>query len=100
MSARQTRFSVAEILQVPAGAALRGFPAFPHQGTLLILEPPCTPDGDELSSCAAEVLRSTVKLLKYTYWQVNTEGRIGLFCRTFDETSVPLGSPVKFVPRN
>jgi hypothetical protein len=92
-------FVVAEIMQVPAGVALRGYPAFPRAGTLLILDPPFTPDGDELTRCAAEIARSTVKLLKYSYWQVNADGRIGLLCKPFDETSVPLGSPVKFVKR-
>ena len=99
MSARDHTFVVAAIIQVPSGAALRGFPEFPAAGTLLILEPPFTPDGDELTSCAAEVQRSTVKLLKYSYWQVNSAGQLGLLCRRFDETSVPLGSPVRFVKR-
>jgi hypothetical protein len=92
-------FVVAQIMQVPARAALGGFPEFPRAGTLVILDPPFTPEGEELTACAAEVERSTVKLLKYSFWQTNTEGRIGLLCKPFDETSVPLGSPVKFVKR-
>jgi hypothetical protein len=92
-------FVVAQIMQVPARAALGGFPEFPQAGTLVILDPPFTPDGDELTSCAAEVAFSTVKLLKYSFWQTNHEGRIGLLCKPFDESSVPLGSPVTFVPR-
>jgi hypothetical protein len=86
-------------MQVPMGAALRGFSAFPKAGTLLILSPPFIPAGDELSSCAAEVSRSTVKLLKYAYWQVSDHGQLGLLCQSFDETSVPLGSPLRFVDR-
>ena len=86
-------------MQVPAGAALRGFPAFPQGGTLVILDPPFTPAGDELTSCAAEVARSTVRLLKYSYWQVSSGGQLGLLCKPFDETSVSLGSPVRFVKR-
>lgn len=92
-------FTVAEIMQVSAGAALRGFPAFPRKGTLLILSPPYSPEGDELSAHAAEIERSTVKLLKYVFWQVSDDGRIGLLCKPFDETSVPLGSLVRFVSR-
>ena len=99
MSARDHAFVVAEIMQVPAGSALRGFPAFPKSGTLVILNPPFTPAGDELTSLAAEVDRSTVKLLKYSYWQVSAGGQLGLLCKPFDETSVPLGSPVRFVTR-
>jgi hypothetical protein len=99
MGVREHSFAVAQIMQVPAGSALGGFPAFPRAGTLVILDPPYTPEGDELTACAAEVARSTVKLLKYSYWQTSTDGRIGLLCKFFDETSVPLGSPVKFVKR-
>jgi hypothetical protein len=99
MSVRDQPFVVAEIMQVPAGSALRGFSAFPRAGTLIILDPPFTPSADELTSCAAEIRESTVKLLKYSFWQVGADGRIGLLCRPFDETSVPLGSPMKFVKR-
>ena len=99
MSVSGMAFTVAEIMQVSAGAALRGFPAFPRKGTLLILHPPYSPEGDELTSHAAEIERSTVKLLKYVFWQISEDGRIGLLCRPFDETSVPLGSPVRFVSR-
>ena len=80
---------------MPSGAALRGFPEFPQAGTLLILEPPFTPDGDELTSCAAEVQRSTVKLLKYSYWQVNSAGQLGLLCRRFDFTPEPGNSDAR-----
>ena len=99
MSVSGASFTVAEIMQVSAGAALRGFPAFPRKGTLLILDPPFAPEGDELTSLAAEVGRSTVKLLKYVFWQVSDDGRIGLLCNAFDETSVPLGASVRFISR-
>lgn len=92
-------FVVAQIMQVPSGASLAGFPAFPKAGTLVILDPPFTPQGDELTACAADVSRSTVRQLKYSFWQTNADGRIGLLCKPFDETSVPLGSPVEFVRR-
>ncbi len=100
MPVNDTEFAVAEIMQVPAGAALRGFPEFPEAGTLIILSPPYSVGASELNSLAAEVsIAAKSRLLNYRFWQVNTEQQVGLLCRKFDESTIPLGSRVKFVRR-
>ena len=93
-------FVVSEIMQVPAGAALRGFPDFPKSGTLLILSPPHPVGATELNALAADVSTGTgVDRLVYRFWQLNADHQIGLLCDKFDESTIPLGSRVKFVRR-
>jgi hypothetical protein len=100
MSVRQQKFTVAEILQVPANASLRGFPEFPCAGTLVVLSPAYQPAPHELNGYSAEIgVGAKVLTLRYAYWQVNSHGEIGLLGEPVDDTAIPLGSWVRFVPR-
>ena len=93
-------FFVAEIMQVPAGAELRDFPAFPRAGSLVILAPAHEADARELNRLSAQVtIGPKVITLRYQYWQVNTRHEIGLLCDKVNEATIPLGSPVRFVKR-
>ena len=54
----------------------------------------------ELNGYSAQVTLGTrVKLLRYSHWQLNSHGELGLLCRQFDEATMPLGSKVTFVKR-
>lgn len=100
MSALDQEFGVEVIMQVPAGAALRDFPEFPRAGTLVVLHPPSLVGEKELNGYSAQVTIGTgTKLLRYAYWQLNSQGEIGLLCKQFDEATIPLGSKVRFVKR-
>jgi len=100
MAALEKEFVVAEIMQVPRGSALRGFPEFPRAGTLVILSPPSEVADKELNGHAAEVTAGgSSRSLRYAYWQVNDARLIGLLCEPLDESVIPLGSRVRFVLR-
>lgn len=96
----EKEFFVAEIMQVPAGAELRDFPAFPRGGSLVILTPEHATDARELNRLSAQVtVGPKVIKLRYAYWQVNARNEIGLLCDKVNEATIPLGSPVRFVKR-
>jgi hypothetical protein len=101
MGVADQEFAVAEIMRVPAGSALRDFPEFPRAGTLVILTPPCKVGERELSGWSAQVNlpRGLPVILDYLFWQVNSRDKIGLLCGNLDETSIPLGTKVRFVKR-
>ena len=87
-------------MRVSRGVSFRGFPEFPRAGTLVILEPPCAVREDELTKFCLEVRTargSTV--LKYQFWQMNSDQVIGLLFAKFDEAAIPLRSSVTFVKR-
>ena len=100
MAVRDQQFQVAEIMQVPSGAALRDFPEFPRAGSLVVLAPPAVPETGELNGlCAQVAIGPKVITLRYAYWQVNARNDIGLLCDNVDEATIPLGSRVTFVTR-
>jgi hypothetical protein len=100
VSALEQQFVVAEIMQVPAGAALRDFPEFPRAGSLVILAPPYSPAARELNGLVAQVtVGARVVTLRYAYWQVNSRHEIGLLCDRVDEAMIALGSKVAFAKR-
>jgi hypothetical protein len=94
------KFVISEILRVSRGVSFRGFPEFPRAGMLMILDPPCVVADDELTKYSAKVStpRGAV-VLKYQFWQVNSDQVIGLLFAKLDEAAIPLRSSVAFVRR-
>jgi hypothetical protein len=100
VSARDQEFSVADVVRVSRDVAARTFPAFPHEGFLVILRPPCVVLDHELSGYVARVEGPAGAVtLNYDYWHVNPQNVIGVLCQQVDTTAVPLGGKVTFVPR-
>lgn len=99
MSARDQEFAVAEVIEVTRGVSILSFPAFPHGGTLIVLQPPCAVTERELTGYAAEINTPSGQMhLRYDHWHMNDDRVIGLLIKK-PQKPIPLRSKVRFVKR-
>jgi hypothetical protein len=100
MSALDQEFEVADVIPVTTGVAAQLFPAFPHSGTLVVLEPPYAVADHELTGYSAAVRTGggTI-LLNYEHWHANPQGAIGLLSKDPSASAIALRSKVGFIKR-
>jgi hypothetical protein len=101
MAAVDQEFTVANVIDVTPQVAIVSFPAFPHGGTLVVLQPPCVVADHELTGYFAEISISQGRTLRigYKHWHVNADNVIGLLSTTPGASEIPPGSVVRFVKR-
>ena len=101
MPAPSQQFTVAIVMGVTKNVAVLSFPAFPEGGTLIVLQPAWAGEAPSLSDCAAEISppAGTAFPLNYQYWHLNEDRALGLLSSRIQPSQVPLGSKVRFVPR-
>jgi hypothetical protein len=101
MAVLEQEFTVANVIRVTRKVAIHDFPEFPHDGTLIVLQPPCVVSGRELSGYDAEVTTGRGRTIRITFehWHMNDDHVIGLLSRKADASAILLRSKVRFLKR-